>query len=218
MATARCLKVMPGVEVRQEAQPGKNRYELYVDGLMDGKTKSQAALAAGFSKNQARHPGRSIEGPVTEALLHKALTREPSGEVAKSRYELYVAGLMDGKTKRRAALDAGFPAKRADHPTTRIEGPITEMLIRKAMAHAGITLNILAEKMREGLDAVRPQVVASGERGKAATVQMIADFETRLKYIQQLFKMLGAVEPEREAQEVRVNIVAVGAREERVVQ
>ena len=124
---------------------------------------------------------------------------------------------MDGKTRRRAGLDAGFSLRQAEDAKRYIEGPITQALILRALMEAGVTLARLSQKIDEGLDATKVQSVSGGQ-GKPATLELVADFETRLKYVQQLFKMLGAVEPEREAQEVRVNIVAVGAREETVVQ
>ena len=130
----------------------------------------------------------------------------------KSRHEAYVEGLMDGKTKKRSALDAGFPLSLARNPKRRIEGPITQELMRRAMVEAGLTLAFLAQKTREGLDAKRPQLL-SGGTGKAATFEMVDDFDIRLKYIQHAHKMLGIVESEeREPPSVQVNIVAVGAK------
>ena len=133
-------------------------------------------------------------------------------EPDKSRHQAYVEGLMDGKTKKRSALDAGFPLSRARNPKRRIEGPITQELMQKAMAKAGVTLALLAQKTREGLDAKRVQLL-SGGTGKAATFEMVDDFDTRLKYIQHAHKMLGILElEEREPPSVQVNIVAVGGK------
>lgn len=188
----------------------KSQHELYVEGLMLGKSRTQAALDAGFSKSQAANPKNRIENLLSRELVREALTQRPSGESCKSRRERYVEGLMDGKTRRRAALDAGFSVSQAEDAKNRIEGPITQALILRALMDAGVTLTRLAEKMSEGLEATRAQSVSGGQ-GKPATLEMVADFETRLKYIQHACKIMSIDEPEeREVPEMRVNIVAVG--------
>jgi phage terminase small subunit len=164
-------------------------HERYVEGLMNGKTKRQAALAAGFSKSQAYHPARSIEGPITEELMRQAITRTSSEQPRQSRYERYVEGMMDGKTKKQAALDAGFTHNQAVSASRTIEGPITQQLLYKILTNAGVSLERLAQKLSEGLEATRPLLVSEGQ-GKAPELKLLADFETRLKYIQHACKML----------------------------
>ena len=170
-------------------------HERYVEGLMNGKTKRQAALAAGFSKSQAYHPARSIEGPITEELMRKAITRTSSAQPRQSRYERYVEGVLDGKTKKQAALDAGFTPNQAVSASRSIEGPITQQLLYKVLAKAEVSLERLAQKIREGLDATQPLLVSGGQ-GEAPTLKLLADFETRLKYIQHACKMLRLDEPD----------------------
>ena len=164
-------------------------HERYVEGLMNGKTKRQAALAAGFSKSQAYHPARSIEGPITEELMRQAIARTSSEQPRQSRYERYVEGMMDGKTKKQAALDAGFTPNQAVSASRSIEGPITQQLLYKVFANAEVSLERLAQKIREGLEATQPLLV-SGGKGEAPTLKLLADFATRLKYIQHACKML----------------------------
>ncbi len=185
--------------------PRKSCHELYVEGLMNGKTKRQAALAAGFSKSQAYHPARSIEGPLTEELMRRAIARASSSEQpSKSRYERYVEGMMDGKTKKQSALDAGFTRNQAVSASRSIEGPITQELLYRVLANAEVSLERLAQKIREGLDATRPQIL-SGGWGKPETTKLLIDFETRLKYIQHACKMLRMGEPDmQEPAEFRV--------------
>jgi len=117
---------------------------------------------------------------------------------------------MDGKTRRRAGLDAGFSLRQAEDAKRYIEGPITQALILRALMEAGVTLARLSQKIDEGLDATKVQSVSGGQ-GKPATLELVADFETRLKYIQHACKLMSVDEPEeREVPEMRVNIVAVG--------
>ena len=179
-------------------------HERYVEGLLNGKTKRQAALAAGFSKSQAYHPARSIEGPITEELMRQAIARTSSEQPRQSRYERYVGGMMDGKTKKQAALDAGFTPSQAVSASRTVEGPITRQLMYKVLANAEVSLDHLAQKIREGLEATRPLVVSGGQ-GEAPTLKLLADFQTRLKYIQHACKMLRIGEPgTQEPPELRV--------------
>jgi hypothetical protein len=201
---------MEKTEQKSEVFGGKSQHELYVEGLMLGKSRRQAALDAGFSGSQAANPRERIERLMSAEIVREALARRSSGQACKSRRELYVEGLMDGKTRRRAALDAGFSVSQAEGAKSRIEGPITQALILQALMQAGVTLRRLSEKIDEGLDATRVQTVSGGS-GKPATLELVADFETRLKYIQQACKVLGFGEAEqREVPEFRVNIVDVG--------
>jgi len=199
-----------GRDVKQEEQPSKSRYELYVDGLMQGKSKFRAALDAGFPKSEATNPTERIEGRLTQELMNRALTPKPAGSPHKSRYELYVEGLLDGKRKMQAARDAGFPESKVRNPGRTIEGRLTRELIRKTLENAEITLDLTAQRIREGLDAVRPLAVP-GSRGKEPTVEVMVDFDTRLRYVQHIHKLLGIPEyEEQEVPEMKVNIFAVG--------
>jgi len=203
-----------GRDVKQDEQPSKSRYELYVDGLMKGKSKFRAALDAGFPKSEATNPTERIEGRLTQELMNRALTPKPTGSPHKSRYELYVEGLLDGKRKMQAARDAGFPESKVRNPGRSIEGRLTKELIRKTLENAEVTLDVTAQRIREGLDAVRP-LVLPGSRGKEPTVEIMVDFETRLRYVQHIHKLLGIPEfEEPEVPEMRVNIVAIGGGDE----
>ena len=198
------------MDTTEKRSGNKSQHELYVEGLMLGKSRTQAALDAGFSKSQARNPKSRIENLLSQELVRKALEQEPSGQECKSRRERYVEGLMDGKTRRRAALDAGFPVNQAEDAKNRIEGPITQALILRALMDTGVTLKLLAKKMEEGLKATRAQSVSGGQ-GKPSTLEYVADFETRLKYLQHVCKIMGIREAEeQQAPEMRVSIVAVG--------
>lgn len=136
------------------------------------------------------------------------------GQPHKSRHEVYVEGLMDGKTKKQAALDAGWPEHQAREACRYADGPITQQLLRESMDRAGLTIDVLSAKMREGLDAQKP-VVLSGGMNAPATMTMVDDFDARLKFIQHAHKMLGVISgsEDREAPTVQVNIVRVGGRE-----
>jgi len=191
-----------------EAQSIQRSYELYVEGLMAGKTRYRAGIDAGFSKYKASHAKRLIEGPETEELMKTATPRPPSGQ---TRSERYVEGLMDGKSKAQAALDAGYSKSQASNPVERIEGPITNALIRSSLAKAAINLDVLAWKVRSGLDATRPLVVRGGP-GQASSVQHVEDYATQFRFVQHAHKLLRDASPqEEEPQQLHVRMVAIGS-------
>jgi hypothetical protein len=191
-----------------EAQSIQRSYELYVEGLMAGKTRYRAGIDAGFSKYRASHAKRLIEGPETDKLIQTATPNKPSGQ---TRTERYVEGLMDGKSKAQAALNAGFSESQARNPAERIEGPITDSLMRSSLAKAAINLDVLAWKVRAGLDATRPLVVP-GVPGQAPTVQQVEDYATQLRFVQHAHKLLRDASPKvDEPQQLNVRIVSVGS-------
>jgi phage terminase small subunit len=60
------------------------RKRLYVQGLVDGKTKKQAAIDAGYSPSFARAAGTNIETKdVQQAFRHLLRTRIPAHKIAK---------------------------------------------------------------------------------------------------------------------------------------
>ena len=192
-----------------EAQSIQRSYELYVEGLMAGKTRYRAGVDAGFTTYEASHAKRLIEGPQTEKLMQTATPRTPSGQ---TRSERYVEGLMDGKSKAQAALDAGFSESQARNPTERIEGPITDALMRSSLAKAAINLDVLAWKVRAGLDATRPLVVP-GVSGQAPTVQHVEDYATQFRFVQHAHKLLRDASPELPQISMRLAGISSSAEE-----
>jgi len=190
-----------------DAQSIQRSYELYVEGLMTGKTRYRAGIDAGFTKYKAAHAKRLIEGPETEELMKTATPRNPSGQ---TRNERYVEGLMDGKSKAQAALDAGFSESQASNPSERIEGPITDALMRSSLAKAAINLDVLAWKVRAGLDATRPLVVPGGP-GQAPNVQHVEDYATQFRFIQHAHKLLRDASPQEDKPpQLNVRLAAIG--------
>ena len=99
----------------------------------------------------------------------------------------------------------------ARNPAERIEGPITDSLMRSSLAKAAINLDVLAWKVRAGLDATRPLVVP-GVPGQAPTVQQVEDYATQLRFVQHAHKLLRDASPKvDEPQQLNVRIVSVGS-------
>src|SRR5208282_736669 len=71
----------------------------------------------------------------------------------------FVGGLAEGKSARRAALDAGYSESSADHATTEIL-PVVEQAFGEVIRKV-IPVERLVQRLNEGLDAVEVKVAAS---------------------------------------------------------
>ena len=103
------------------------------------------------------------------------------------REQLVVRGLLEGKTQSQALLDAGYSQSMAMKQQKKVIG---RARVQKALAAAledfGIDASMLAQTIREGLEAVR--VVSSGP-GRPA-VEM-PDYNVRHKYLQTALELRG---------------------------
>jgi len=69
----------------------------------------------------------------------------------------YVAGLLEGKTKRKAALNAGFSVSMADNAKQKIEQkPSVQQLLKDIIAATGVSDEELAVKTKEAICAGHP--------------------------------------------------------------
>jgi undecaprenyl pyrophosphate synthase len=66
----------------------------------------------------------------------------------------YVAGVVAGKTKRKAAKDAGYTASMGDNAKQKIEAKASvQKLFIEVLGKAGVTDELLGTRIREGIDA-----------------------------------------------------------------
>jgi hypothetical protein len=130
------------------------------------------------------------------------------------RQRKYVAGVLAGKTKAAAARQAGYSASVALHAKEKIESSKkVAQLLDDYMRKAGVTEELLAMRVREGLDAVvtkcwlphylyRPmksnKVEQQNRKGQAeynAEDQLISrtfiDYAERRAYIELAIKLMG---------------------------
>ncbi len=112
--------------------------------------------------------------------------RRPTAKQAR-----FLKGLTEGKSARRAAMDAGYSESSADHATTEIL-PVVERafgdVIRKA-----IPVERLVQRLGEGLDAVEVKVVAS--EGKITDQREFVDYGERRAYAELIVKLGGHFVP-----------------------
>lgn len=97
--------------------------------------------------------------------------------------------MVAGKTKRKAAKDAGYTASMGDKAKAKIEKkPAVQALFLKLLDEAGATDKLLARRMSEGLSAtavVRETAVAKRE--------VLVDFKERREMSQLIGKIRGLI-------------------------
>src|SRR5438105_1745839 len=100
-------------------------------------------------------PDSHPESPSKPSPDNGASPEVPSGKSPSVKQRKYVKGLLDGKSKKDAALDAGFTQSRADNAKQKIDDkPAVQQLFKDVLEAAGISDEILAQIALEGLSAV----------------------------------------------------------------
>jgi hypothetical protein len=140
-------------------------------------------------------------------------------------------GLIDGKSTRRAALDAGYSEHMAERPQELLNSESFKSL-RAEFADMLPTLEHLAQRVREGCDAqarkffshvVEENVAPKGKKKKLVKRMMIehrdvVDFEQRRKYVETAIECKG-LKPDPKIQIgdgqpiINVNIRYIGEKE-----
>lgn len=86
---------------------------------------------------------------------HATLENVGNGQEPTPRQRAYVAGVLAGKSKRRAALDAGYTESSARNPRANIESkPGVQRLFTNLMEKAGVSDELLAQRVYQGLFAM----------------------------------------------------------------
>ena len=98
----------------------------------------------------------------------------------------FVAELLKGKSNGAAALAAGYSE---DYGSDLVKSPTIQGLLATAMAKAGIDDNLIARKLREGLDAKTPPRKEGG--------QQYPDQFVRKQFLDVIFKLRGDYAPEK---------------------
>jgi hypothetical protein len=103
----------------------------------------------------------------------------------------FVEGLTEGKSARRAALDAGYSESSADHATTEIL-PVVERAFGEVI-RSSIPVGRLVQRLDEGLDAVEVKVAAF--EGKITDQRAFVDYGQRRAYAELIVKLGGHFVP-----------------------
>jgi hypothetical protein len=108
-------------------------------------------------------------------------------EELSPREQLAVKGLLAGKTQSQALLDAGYSESMAMKQQKKVIGRArVQNALAAALEDFGIDAHLLAQTIREGLEAVR--VVSSGPGRPAMEVP---DHNVRHKFLQTALELRG---------------------------
>jgi hypothetical protein len=103
----------------------------------------------------------------------------------------FVEGLTEGKSARRAALDAGYSESSADHATTEIL-PSAERAFGEVIRKA-IPVQRRVQRLDEGLDAIEVKIAAF--EGKITDQKTFSDYGERRPYAELIVKLGGHFVP-----------------------
>ena len=96
------------------------------------------------------------------------------------RQAKYITGLSEGKSRRKAALDAGYSQACADNPRDTIEGPTVREELAKIMLRY-VDPRKIGKRIAEGLDAVETRIFQ--HRGVITDSIDLVAWGERRKYI-----------------------------------
>lgn len=140
-------------------------------------------------------------------------TKSPKNPVKRkptARQAKFVKGLTEGKSARRAALDAGYSESSADHATTEIL-PVVERAFGEVIRRA-IPVERLVQRLDEGLDAVEVKIAVF--EGKITHQKAFADYGERRAYAELIVKLGGHFVPTSRIESPRPPVDIEDVREE----
>jgi len=107
----------------------------------------------------------------------------------------YVKNRIDGKSKYDAGVAAGFSHSMARNAANRIETPEVrdEIESLQRAISAEIDTSLLAQKLREGLDATTPKTAQKD--GQISDERLYPDYRIRLQYIEKIALMSRQYQP-----------------------
>lgn len=119
------------------------------------------------------------------------LSRRTRNKINKlpPKKKVYVAGRLAGKPKTEAGLAAGFSPATIHNAATNIETPDVNDALESAMQDVGITIELMARRLREGLDA--KVVKTASFEGKITDTKNFVDHGQRGAYLDRITKLKG---------------------------
>jgi phage terminase small subunit len=100
----------------------------------------------------------------------------------------YLEGVLSGKTKKSAALAAGYSESTARNAAAVIERPLVRLALQEVVRDA-IPPEKFVQRLVEGLDAM--DTVVAKYKGKITDKLAVIAWDTRLRYIELAAKMAG---------------------------
>jgi hypothetical protein len=127
-----------------------------------------------------------------------------------TRQEKYVSGKLAGKTSARAAREAGYAESVARKADAIIgASPAVQRKLRDLLEGVGVTQQLLARRMREGLDAIETKVFQrrfAADGNELISVDCI-DYGERRAMVQLCLEYLGLKPAERHHHEMGLDML-----------
>ena len=121
------------------------------------------------------------------AKAAKQKTREKRRKPTPRQANL-IAGIVAGKSTRRAALDAGYSERSADHAKELLSSDVL-----RGFCQQRLSLEKILDRVDEGLDADTTQVVIIGRKGKEkVSLERFPDYGERRQAAALAAKLVGA--------------------------
>lgn len=118
------------------------------------------------------HQSRALE------MVGKGRTRRRH---LSTRQAGYVRGVAEGKTKKQAALDAGYSLSTAENAAAKIERPSIRVALQEII-RSRLSPEKLVQRISEGLDAEETKFLRW--KGKVIDVRRAIDWAERRKYVE----------------------------------
>jgi hypothetical protein len=116
----------------------------------------------------------------------------------KPRKAKVLAGILDGKSPRRAALEAGYSEHMADNANAKILTPDFRRTLVNEMERQGITDELLVERIKEGISSERVELAKY--EGRISDERVYPDMEQRGRYVDRALELKGYIKRDPAAQ------------------
>lgn len=137
------------------------------------------------SPNKSRKGKRKPKLPGSTGSRARRSGRSPTVKQTK-----YVRGVVAGKTKKQAALDAGYGPGVAKNPGQKLDAnPAVKALFTSLMEKAGVTDHLLACRLYQGLYAMQTKFAT--HEGILADRRNLVDFAERREMLEIALKLKG---------------------------
>jgi hypothetical protein len=133
------------------------------------------------------------------------MARQKKSVILNPRKRRFLKGVLEGKSMRKSAIEAGYSQQMADTACRRIMPSVREQF--QAELAKRIPLGKLTRRLAEGLDAHETKLFA--HEGKVIEERTVIDFGQRRFYIELTSKLMGllnASEEEKEPTAINISL------------
>lgn len=144
---------------------------------------------------------KELDGDRSRRTARKG-DRQEGTRQASPKERRYVAGRVAGKSKRKAALDAGYTESMAENAKQKIDDkPAVQALFTQILDTAGVSDRLLAQRIYQGLHAM--QTKTATHEGVISDHKNMVDFGERREMTELALKLKGHLIDKAEVRMVR---------------